>query len=116
MIHIDPGLTQIWISSGLFPLPRCDYYFTIGETVGTPDALFPDCEVRCVYTPPCVSLQFWPVCPAPKNAPFTTVSQWWSNDWIGDRDSGYDNTNVQGFCPSYLFHCAQRQSWSWHSI
>src|SRR5262245_61352755 len=99
MIDIDPGLTQIWTSAGLLALPRYDHYFTIGETVGTPGALFPDCGVRWVYTPPCVSLRFWPACPALENAPFTTVSHWYSHDWIGERDSGYDNTKRAGFLP-----------------
>jgi hypothetical protein len=98
MIDIDPGLTQVWVSLGQLSLPRCDYYFTIGETVGTPSALFPDCGVRWVYTPPCVSLQFWPDCAAPENARFTTVSHWY-DEWVGDRESGYDNTKRAGFLP-----------------
>lgn len=99
MIDIDPGLTQIWASSGQLLLPRCDYYFTIGETVGTPGALFPDCGIRWEHTRPCVSLQFWPVCPAPESARFTTVSHWDDKEWVGDRDSGYDNCKRAGFLP-----------------
>jgi hypothetical protein len=99
MIDIDPGLTQVWVSSGHLSLPRCDYYFTIGETVGTPSALFPDCGVRWVFTPPCVSLQFWPVRPVPENERFTTVSHWYAREWIGDGESGYDNSKRAGFLP-----------------
>jgi hypothetical protein len=99
MVDMDPGLTQIWTSSSQFPLPPCDYYFTIGETVGTPGALFPDAGVRWVYTPPCVSLQFWPMHPAPENAPFTTVSHWYGKEWVGDLESGYDNSKRAGFLP-----------------
>jgi len=99
MIDIDPGLTQVWISAGRLLLPRCDYYFTIGETVGTPGALFPDCGIRWVHTRPCVSLQAWPVSPAPENGRFTTVSHWYAEEWVGDKESGYDNTKRAGFLP-----------------
>ncbi|TMA49681.1 MAG: hypothetical protein E6J83_01260, partial [Deltaproteobacteria bacterium] len=43
LVDIDPGLTQLWISTGQLRVPRHDVYFTIGETVGTPRARFPDC-------------------------------------------------------------------------
>ena len=46
MIDLDPGLTQCWIGEGqITPAPH-DLYFTIGETVGTPAARFPDCGFR----------------------------------------------------------------------
>src|SRR5439155_19552590 len=36
LVDIDPGLTQLWISSGQLRVPPHDIYLTIGETVGTP--------------------------------------------------------------------------------
>lgn len=77
LIDIDPGLTQIWISESRQPLPPHDVYFTIGETVGTPAAKFPDCGVRWHYTPPCVHLPAWPPVAADPSRPYTTVSSWW---------------------------------------
>jgi len=45
-VDIDPGLTQIWIDVYNMKIGRHDTYFTIGETVGQPGALFPDCGLR----------------------------------------------------------------------
>jgi hypothetical protein len=73
--------------------------FTIGETVGTPDARFSDCGLRRQYTPPCVALGFWPVCGAPPGAAYTTVSHWYSKDWVLDGSELYDNTKRTGFLP-----------------
>jgi hypothetical protein len=76
-IDLDPGLRQLWISSGQTTLARHDVYFTIGETVGTPTARFPDCGIRWHYTPPAVFLPQWPVTPAAENASYSTVAHWW---------------------------------------
>ena len=54
-------------------------YFTIGETVGTPAARFPDCGLRWHYTPPPVFLSEWPPTPADSTAPYTTVTHWWGS-------------------------------------
>src|SRR5688572_24134932 len=77
MVDIDPGILQIWMSAGQWTVDRHDVYFTIGETVGRPEAKFPACGIDWNYTPPCVSLDAWPVAPPPADdAPFTTVSNW----------------------------------------
>ena len=81
LIDIDPGLLQLWMSEGLVNPARHDMYFTIGETVGTPGARFPDCGLQWHYTPPAVFLPAWPTAPVDSRAPFTTVSGWWE-DWI----------------------------------
>src|SRR5262249_17519928 len=51
LVDIDPGLSQVWISNGQMKLEEHDRYYTIGETVGQPGALFPDCGLRWHYTP-----------------------------------------------------------------
>ena len=76
LLDIDPGLFQLWVSRGQIELPHHDCYFSIGETVGTPRALFPDRGVTWRHTPPCIALEWWPICQAPHDAPFTTVSNW----------------------------------------
>jgi hypothetical protein len=76
-IDIDPGLRQLWIAAGKATLPRHDVYFTIGETVGTRQARFPDCGITWRYTPPAVFLPEWPVSYAHRTAPYTTVAHWW---------------------------------------
>jgi hypothetical protein len=97
-VDIDPGLTQIWVVSSQIALQRHDIYFTIGETVGKPDALFPDADLEWHYTPPPVSLPRWSVTQAPNGAPFTTVTNWW-REWVQYDGESYDNTKRAGFLP-----------------
>jgi len=80
-IDTDPGLVQIWMSTGDIEVAPHDVYFTIGETVGTPHARFPDCGLRWVYTPPPVHLGSWCTTKASPEAPFTTVTHWWGGEF-----------------------------------
>jgi len=92
LVDIDPGLLQYWISSGELDVPDHDLHFTIGETVGTPAAKFPDCGRAWVHIRPPVFLGEWPFSPDPAPAPFTTVSSWYgSGEYILDGDGFWDN-------------------------
>ena len=96
MIDLDPGLTQCWIGEGqITPAPH-DLYFTIGETVGTPAARFPDCGLRWHYTPPPVFLPAWPPTPVNAGAPYTTVSSWWG-EWVVHAGEAYSNEKRSSF-------------------
>lgn len=99
LVDIDPGLTQVWLSRGQIGVAPHDLYFSIGETVGRPDARFPDCGLDWHYTPPCVALDWWPVRRAPDEAPFTTVSNWYMDEWIEDAQGWYINDKRSGFLP-----------------
>lgn len=77
LVDIDPGLMQIWISESKQPISPHDFYFTIGETVGTPDAKFPDCGVQWHFTPRAVYLPEWQPAYADETSPYTTVTSWW---------------------------------------
>jgi hypothetical protein len=75
-------------------------YFSIGETVGQPGALFPDCGIEWHYTPPCAALEWWPVREAPPSAPFTTVSHWASSrEWVTFGGESYQNDKRTAFEP-----------------
>jgi len=76
-VDTDPGLVQVWMTTGDIQLASHDIYFTIGETVGTPEARFPDCGLRWHYTPTPVFLPAWPIVPTEPAAPYTTVTHWW---------------------------------------
>jgi hypothetical protein len=76
-IDTDPGLLQIWMTTGDIHVAPHDTYFTIGETVGTPAARFPDAGLRWLYTPPPVFLPEWPALAPDGPAPYTTVAHWW---------------------------------------
>ena len=97
LVDIDPGLLQFWISRGQLTVPRHDFYFTTGETVGTPAARFPDCGLRWIHFRPPVCLERWPYVFDPRSDAFTTVSIWDSSDWVVDRDAGYENTKRLAF-------------------
>jgi hypothetical protein len=99
-LDIDPGLLQVWMSEGVVKLPPHDLYFTTGETVGRPEALFPGGGVPWRYTPPCVALSHWPVSPAPADAPFTTVSHWTdAQEWVTFGGQTFPNDKRSGFLP-----------------
>jgi hypothetical protein len=76
-VDTDPGLLQVWMSTGDIRLAMHDFHFTIGETVGRPGARFPDGGRRWMYTPPPVYLPEWPALGGDAVAPYTTVAHWW---------------------------------------
>ena len=99
LIDIDPGILQLWVHAKQIQIAPHDYYFTIGETVSQPGTNLPDVGLPWHYTPPCVSLDAWPVLPASPDAPFTTISQWQSQDWIVYGEESYSNQKRDGFLP-----------------
>jgi hypothetical protein len=100
MIDIDPGLTQIWLSKGWIDVPPHDIYLTIGETVGQPDALFPDAGIDWQYVPTGACLDVWHACETEPSRPFTTVSSWGTwDEWIEDGPELYSNDKRDGFLP-----------------
>jgi hypothetical protein len=96
LVDIDPGLLQVWMHAGLIKPASHDVYFTIGETVGQPDALFPDCGLEWHYAPPPVSLPAWPPTSPGPEARYTTVSQWWG-EWLEVHGEWFDNSKRAGF-------------------
>lgn len=84
LVDIDPGLLQFWISNGQIRVNPHDLYFSIGETVGTPAAKFPNCNLPWIRIRPSVSLELWPYKYEPKSKAFTTVSSWWGGGGKGE--------------------------------
>jgi hypothetical protein len=97
LVDIDPGLLQFWISRGQLSVPRHDYYFTTGETVGTLGALVPDCGLPWLHIRPVVCLERWPYVYDPHAEAFTTVSTWATSHWVVDDKEGYDNSKNLSF-------------------
>jgi hypothetical protein len=97
-VDIDPGLLQFWMSTGQLRIAPHDRYFTTGETVGTAGALFPDCGLRWIHIRPPVCIEEWPYTYDPRCAVFTTVSSWWADEWITDRNGlCYENNKRVSF-------------------
>jgi glycosyltransferase involved in cell wall biosynthesis len=100
LVDIDPGLLQTWMSTGQLSVAAHDRYFTIGETVGTPSARFPDCGLDWVRIRPPVCLDLWPYIHDPRCEAFTTVTDWWSGfatDLVDGREVLYDNNKRVSF-------------------
>ncbi len=93
LVDIDPGLLQTWMSTGELVVPQHDVYFTTGETVGTPSARFPDCGIAWRHFRPPVCLQQWPAVACQDYEAFTTVSAWWTTDWLKEADGTWFDNN-----------------------
>lgn len=98
LVDLDPGLLQLWMSDGKLQVAEHDANFTIGETVGTSGARFPDCGVRWQFTPPPVFLAAWPPVRAPEDASYTTVTNWWEG-WIELDNRPINNDKRTAFLP-----------------
>jgi hypothetical protein len=104
LVDIDPGLLQFWMSTGQLRVPPHDLHLTIGETVGTPAALFPDCGRAWHHIRPSVCLDLWPYVQDPGCEAFTSVSSWWgagtagAESWVTDgKEVCYDNNKRIAF-------------------
>ncbi len=96
LVDIDPGLLQVWMSRGELLVAPHDVNFSIGETVGTPEAAFPDCGLEWHYTPPPVILEQWPLAAAGRDATYTTVCHWW-DEWLVVDGEAFDNSKRVSF-------------------
>ena len=100
LVDIDPGSLQSWMHMRWIQVAAHSIYFTIGETVGRPEARFPDAGLRWHHASHCIALDWWPACPPPLVAPFTTVSNWYTaNEWMEDEEGMYPNDKRDGFAP-----------------
>lgn len=74
-LDIDPGFGQMWRALGLADLfTGHDAYVTVGERIGKPDCLIPDCGIEWVTTPHPIVLEQWPAVPG--GTRFTSVGAW----------------------------------------
>ncbi len=71
LVDIDPGLLQLWMSTGEIRVAAHDRYVTTGETVGKPAARIPDCGVRWINVRPPICLDLWPFTYNPRSEAFT---------------------------------------------
>jgi hypothetical protein len=100
LLDIDPGILQLAMKRKDLTPARHDIYFTIGETVGKPGSRIPALGIDWVHVPPCVSTENWPAFPIPSDGAFTTVSHWYTEDWMVDDDgSFYRNDKRSAYLP-----------------
>jgi hypothetical protein len=102
LLDTDPGLLQLWMANGWLTPPPHDIYLTIGETVGRPDARFPDGGVEWHYVGTGAFLDAWTPADEPPARPLTTVSTWnWEDgaNWIEFEGEVFSNGKRDGFFP-----------------
>jgi len=84
LINIDPGLYELALAGGVYPEPKHDLLFSIGETTR------PVCANKnWLYTPPCVSLKQWPFILGSSDLPWTTIAHWWGEDHANSKREGF---------------------------
>jgi hypothetical protein len=88
LVDIDPGLLQLWMSTGQIVVAPHDRYLTTGETVGKPTARFSDCGVQWITIRPPICLDLWPFTYDPLSEAFTTVSTWLTTDFLKVMENG----------------------------
>lgn len=77
-IDLDPGYTQFWHAAGNQG-PRLaghDFYFTVGENIGTSAYQIPTGDIRWLPTRQPVVLEDWPVAEEGDRNRFTTIASW----------------------------------------
>jgi hypothetical protein len=70
----DPGYTQLWQNGAR--LAGHDFYFTLGENIGTAACDIPTGDIAWRHTRPPVVLEDWAVCSNGVQDRFTTVASW----------------------------------------
>lgn len=75
-VDIDPGFTQFWHAAGEMNLRAGghDFFFTIGENIGSPSCPIPTKDIHWRPTRQPVVLEEWPV--SEEGERFTTVASW----------------------------------------
>jgi hypothetical protein len=77
-IDLDPGFTQFWHAQGSWGsnLGGHDFYFTVGENIGTAGCPIPTCGVQWRRKRRFCVLERWPVSKGSNPDRFTTVAAW----------------------------------------
>jgi hypothetical protein len=77
-IDVDPGFTQFWHAAGNAGarLAGHDYYFTVGENIGTPACRVPTGGLQWRAIRPPIVLNEWPMVNERDGSRFTTVATW----------------------------------------
>lgn len=94
----EPGFTQFrWATDPKdAPAPGAfDRYFTVGQNVGRPNCLVPTCGIDWVPVLYPVVPRMFPVVPAAKDAPFTTIMSWSARDQTEFEGATYGSKDLE---------------------
>jgi hypothetical protein len=103
-VDVDPGFTQFWHADPGTPfhVGGHDFYFTIGENIGSPGCPVPTGGIRWRPTRQPVVLDDWPVTAAREPGRFTTVASWrgaFGPVQVGNRTYGVKAHEFRKFLP-----------------
>jgi hypothetical protein len=100
LLDLDPGTFQLWAREWDMGVGSHDAHLTIGMNLGAPDSPIPLDGVDWARVWPTVHLDSWVLQPLPpKDAPYTTVTQWWNNHYAFLDGDTYDCNKRSGFLP-----------------
>jgi hypothetical protein len=97
LLDLDPGPFQIWAREHDLGVGGHDVHLTIGQTLGAPDCPVPLGGVAWQRTWPAVHLPAWPEQRGAPGPRYTTVTQWWTNQWAVLDGEVYDCNKRPGF-------------------
>ena len=101
LYDLDPGTFQIWANEWDLGVGSHDAHVTIGMNLGAPDSPVPLYGVSWKRVWPAVHLPAWPAQrPLAAGAgAYTTVTQWWTNQYAFLGGETYDCNKRAGFLP-----------------
>jgi len=97
LLDLDPGPFQLWAREFDLGVGGHDVHVTIGQNLGAPDSPVPLGGVPWRRIWPAVHLAAWPVQPDVPATPYTTVTQWWTNQYAFLDGETYDCNKRPGF-------------------
>jgi hypothetical protein len=100
LFDLDPGTYQLWAREWDMGVGSHDVHLTIGQHLGAADSPVPLGDVEWHRIWPAVHLPAWPLQPpAAPGAAYTTVTQWWNNQYAFLDGDMYDCNKRSGFLP-----------------
>jgi len=97
LFDLDPGPFQIWAREFDLGVGGHDVYLTIGQNLGAPDSPVPVADVAWQRVWPAVHLPAWPDRGSERGTRYTTVTQWWTNQYAFLDGETYDCNKRPGF-------------------
>jgi hypothetical protein len=97
LLDLDPGPFQLWARDYDLGVGSHDVHLTIGQNLGATDSPVPLGGVEWRKFWPPVHLPAWPLQDDAPAAPYTTVTQWWTNQYAFLDGETYDCNKRPGF-------------------
>jgi len=99
-LDLDPAFTQIWaeVYQADMNFEGHDFFASVGGRMNAKDCVAPTLGRKWIPTLPPVSLEHWTSeAPAPKNAPWTTITHWhgyasveYKGQWYGNKSEEFE--------------------------